>query len=256
MKGPIKKMWVWYTHYLGRTIVHPQYITRTIQYDAVELALKHAKPDKILLDIGCGWMPYRDQIEPHVKKYIGLDHPVMSKLYPADKKPDIIADAQSLPMKNSTYDIVLMLQMIFYVKDPVKALKEAYRVMKKKGVLILSNPFLYPLVDTPHDRTRFTDTALRELFEQCGFSKIKIRAQGNFFETWVQLFLVWLFRTLESMVSSKNSFLLVLAIPFGFFSAISILLGNSIVFVIRKIYFETDKTPKIFPLNYTVTAIK
>ena len=61
---------------LNPNIFHPRYVHLTQLRDATikkiqELTLDNK--DLLLVDFGCGDMPYRTVIEPHVGKYLGVD---------------------------------------------------------------------------------------------------------------------------------------------------------------------------------------
>ncbi len=47
------------------------------------------------------------------------------------------ADAHNLPFEDESFDYALMMVTICFVEDPVQALKEARRVLKRKGILVL-----------------------------------------------------------------------------------------------------------------------
>ena len=136
----VKKQWIKFTDLYGTTILHPQFIVKNQAQLAIKICKKYAGGK--LLDIGCGTMSYRKQVEPLVDEYIGLDYPLTSKAYPSKIRPDILADAKNIPIKNNSYDTVLMLQVLEHIDDPLTALMEANRVLKTGKYLILSTPFI------------------------------------------------------------------------------------------------------------------
>ena len=48
----------------------------------------------------------------------------------ASSKPDILADANNLPLKDCSIDTVLMLELLEYVEDIKQVLKESSRILK------------------------------------------------------------------------------------------------------------------------------
>jgi len=52
----------------------------------------------------------------------------------------IISNAEKLPFKDRNFDIILGFEMIEHLTNPQKFIEEAYRVLKKGGLLIISTP--------------------------------------------------------------------------------------------------------------------
>jgi hypothetical protein len=63
---------------------------------------------------------------------------------------------------------------------------ECYRVLKPKGVLILTGPFYWPLHEIPNDYYRFSRYGFENLLKKACFQEIKIIANGG---SWAQIFL-------------------------------------------------------------------
>lgn len=51
----------------------------------------------------------------------------------------IVADAEKLPFKNRTFDTIIASEVIYYLDNPEKFLKEAYRILKPHGLLLLTS---------------------------------------------------------------------------------------------------------------------
>lgn len=51
--------------------------------------------------------------------------------------PDIVADAGNVPIKSESFDIVVCSQLIEHIKDPLKIVKEAERILKPRGLLLI-----------------------------------------------------------------------------------------------------------------------
>lgn len=86
------------------------------------------------IDIGSG--SGRFSIKPNIK--IGVE--------PSRKMRDIALQrgvvtvegyAENLPFEGESFDFALMMTSICFVENPLKAIKEAYRVLKKDGFLII-----------------------------------------------------------------------------------------------------------------------
>lgn len=89
-------------------------------------------------------------------------------------QPDILADAQNLPIASETADGVLCRALFEYVENPQKAASEVYRILKPGGKCFASMVFLhsYHGKKTKKDYWRFSQDGIQYLFRQ--FSRIEI----------------------------------------------------------------------------------
>ena len=129
-----------------------------------------------LLDVGCGERPYMLIYDELVKKSIGIDIP--NSLHSLD--PTVIpTKAEALPFGENIFDVVLCTEVLEHVDNFFKALSEIRRVMKSKGKLIFSVPFMYPLHEFPNDNLRFTYFGILHSLEKTGFKILNIKAKGG-----------------------------------------------------------------------------
>lgn len=134
--------------------------------------------------------------------------------------PDIISDAASIPLPDSSCDVVLLGETLEHVPDPIAVIKEAHRLLKTGGKLFASVPFLFPIHADPFDFGRYTDYYWKETSKKAGFSKISVERHGAIFavmalavqhlflaksKKWwpIQFPLVKFFMWLDGRVSSK-----------------------------------------------------
>lgn len=250
-----KDVWVWFTEKVGLSIIHPQFTVIRFQKEAIQEAKKYAKGS--LIDIGCGRMPYRKELEPLVDSYIGVDHPQVSKRYISDHKPEVLADAKKLPFRSDTFDIALLIQVLEHVDSPDKVIKEAARVLKPGGILIISLPFFYPLHDMPYDFGRYTTTALKSFINGASLRLVKMKVQGSFFEFWLQMLNTFLIKRINDIILIEFRFhTTFLLIPTIIFSIPIILFNNLLIVIIASLSRIFPKYPDYFPLDYLVVARK
>ena len=101
-----------------------------------------------ILDAGAGEQQYRDACE-HLQ-YTSQD---FSAYQPQDTRTglqmeswnypttDIVSDIVSIPVDNGSFDAVLCSEVLEHVPDPLAALRELTRTIRKGGILILTAPF-------------------------------------------------------------------------------------------------------------------
>lgn len=105
-----------------------------------------------------------------------------------DISQGIIADVQDMKnIKNDSFDSIKATELFEHVECPEKGLSECYRVLKKKGNLILSVPFLVQIHADPYDYQRWTETKWRKEFNRIGFKIVKFEKMGLFFTVLAEM---------------------------------------------------------------------
>ena len=102
----------------------------------------------VVLDAGCGTGIIAIAIAEKGKTVYGrddnkdmLDYAINRAEEESIENLDLgIGSVDSLEFESGFFDSIVMNNVLFYVEDPVKALKEAHRVLKNKGRIILSGP--------------------------------------------------------------------------------------------------------------------
>jgi SAM-dependent methyltransferase len=83
----------------------------------------------------------------------------------------VLGAATKLPLCDETFDVVVCCEVIEHVERPVLVMSELTRVLKPKGLLLLTFPFMFGLHETPRDFYRPTEFAvslwLEELSLEC-----------------------------------------------------------------------------------------
>lgn len=125
----------------------------------------------LVVDVGCGEKPYADFFEG--ARYVGLNYGM------AGASPDVVADAQQLPLIDDCADIVFCTQVIEHVPHPERLAREALRILRPRGVLLLTGPFYWPLHEEPHDFYRFTRYGFEHLLTSAGFEVMRIRGDAG-----------------------------------------------------------------------------
>lgn len=111
-------------------------------------------------DIGCGIKPYLPYFSSAVE-YVGVDlaeNPIA----------DVIGPIEQLPLEDSSFDVVLCLQVLEHCEDPVRAISELHRVVKPGGRVLAATHGTYVYHPSPADYWRWTHTGLDRLFRTNG----------------------------------------------------------------------------------------
>jgi SAM-dependent methyltransferase len=158
--------------------------------DSVRLQL--GKLNGTLLDVGCGYMPYKPLLlapPSEVQRYIGLDLPQNDY-----QKPDLEWDGRTVPLAAHSIDCCLATEVFEHCQEPEQVMGEILRVLKPGGTLVFTVPFLWPLHCVPHDEYRFTPFALHRHLQNAGFGQIEIKALGGWDASLAQMLGLWVRR--------------------------------------------------------------
>lgn len=148
---------------LNPNLFSPRYVHLSKLRDATLLNLREiTKGDnnQLLVDFGCGDMPYKNVIEPMVGKYLGVDLDLNPK---AEHHIDFDSKT-TLP--DNYCDIILSNQVLEHVDSPAGYLQEAYRILKPGGSMIITTHGYWYYHPTPNDYWRWTSAGLRKTIEK------------------------------------------------------------------------------------------
>lgn len=86
---------------------------------------------------------------------------------------------EPFPFPDESFDAVLAFHLFEHVYNYQVAPKEIFRVLRKGGRVFIAVPFLHEYHADPDDYFRFTDSALRRIWEGAGLECIHIEAIGE-----------------------------------------------------------------------------
>lgn len=148
---------------------------------------------RVVLDLGCGEMPYKQYLldrNTSITKYIGVD--LAHSDYHKTVKPDLIWNGSKIKLKNKTVGTVLATELFEHISNLDIVLKEIKRVLSKKGKLIFTVPFIWPLHETPYDEYRYTPYSLNRYLTKVGFKNIMIVPLGGYNASLAQMLCIWI----------------------------------------------------------------
>lgn len=95
------------------------------------------------------------------------------------KNTAINFENDKLPAGDDSLDCVLMFNILEHIYNHNFLAREVFRVIKENGLVLGFVPFLVNYHPDPHDYFRYTGEALQKIFNQAGFTEIKVKAVGG-----------------------------------------------------------------------------
>jgi SAM-dependent methyltransferase len=149
-------------------------------YDALRI---HARG--VILDLGCGFVPLYEVYRERVSETVCVD---WAKTLHTNSHVDHVADLnQPLPIESSSFDTILMTDVLEHIAEPGRLMAEVARLLRPRGKLILTVPFLYWLHEEPHDYYRYTRFALERFCTANGLTILELSAYGGLPEVMFDL---------------------------------------------------------------------
>jgi SAM-dependent methyltransferase len=144
-----------------------------------ELKRLGVKQRGVLLDLACGESPFRCYF-PRVDAYLRIDRSSMD--------PEVThGDMRAIPLATQSVDVIMLFQAITDVPKTVDVLKEARRVLKPEGLLLVFESMAYPEHDAPYDFYRLMPEGLRALAADAGLNLRDCRRLGGLFTRFASL---------------------------------------------------------------------
>lgn len=147
--------------------------TRALVADQLAAELADRRRLRIL-DAGCGpggngaWLARHGPV-------VGVDRSPDALRFVRERRREIVpvrGDLTALPLRTSTFDVVVAITVLYAVDDDVAAIHELTRVLAPRGVLVVVEPAFESLRrehdTTVHGRRRYRRGALRGLLESAG----------------------------------------------------------------------------------------
>jgi SAM-dependent methyltransferase len=115
---------------------------------------------------------------------------------------DIVGDIVNIPEADGSFDIVLCTEVFEHIPNPVLAIAEFQRLLKKDGLLIITAPFCSLTHFAPfHYSTGFNRYFYDHHLNEFGFEVKEMTTNGNYFEYMSQE--IWRIRSVAEKYSAK-----------------------------------------------------
>jgi SAM-dependent methyltransferase len=180
--------------------INPFYFARKGLYKHVSDLIPNLKGK--LLDIGCGTKPYESIC--NVSKYIGLE--IDDEGDRQHNYADVFYDGKNIPFDDKEFDSLLSNQVFEHVFNPNQFLKEANRVLKIDGLLLMTVPFVWDEHEQPYDYARYSSFGLKHILSENGFEIVEQRKSNNGIEVIFQLVNAYIYK----IVLTKNRYINIL----------------------------------------------
>jgi ubiquinone/menaquinone biosynthesis C-methylase UbiE len=143
-----------------------------------DAVIEHVPANSNVLDVGCLGGNFRGYVleqQVSISKFTGLDLSpnsinIAKKRFPEDSW--VVSDCHKLPFEDSIFDVVTIMEVLEHVDIPEKVLFEIRRVLKDKGVILITVPNELKYPDDEHI-WMFDTTTLRELLINIGEVLVK-----------------------------------------------------------------------------------
>ncbi|MGQ0553951.1 MAG: class I SAM-dependent methyltransferase [Planctomycetota bacterium] len=165
-------------------------------FDFLCAASASVSEDAVVVDVGAG--------ESHCEAFFRHGRYIAVDFAKGDARWDysrlhLIADVQSLPLADGCADLVLNVVVLEHVPRPDQLLREASRILRPGGRLILCAPMAAGEHQVPYDFFRYTRYGLTQLCEQAGLRVESVQGSNGPFYTGMKL-------TRNSLSSIENRF--------------------------------------------------
>ena len=183
------------------------------------------------LEFGANHKMSRNFLKEKSNKYISVFSNIDKK-----NKDFIILNLEKKINHKKRYDNIIIFNVLEHIFEIDTPLNNLYFLLKKKGNIYGSTPFIYRIHGAPEDYHRYTKDFLKKKLKQKKFKNIKVKELG--------------IGPFVAGFSLLRGILKYLPVIYNFLLALSILIDKLLCII-------TNKNPKlIYPIGYIFSATK
>ena len=146
----------------------------------VDNKMKELSKEKIILDVG-GGERFQKWLAPYRELFSECDYKTMD--YDKTTNADIKGDVHAIPLEDGSIDAIICSSVLEHIENPVQAVIEMSRILRKGGKLFVYIPSIYPYharKGSYPDYWRFFDDTVSILFKD--FDSIEFVKLGGYFK--------------------------------------------------------------------------
>lgn len=160
----------------------------------IKKTLKKIPKGSRILDAGAGEQQFKkfcshlEYVSQDFAKYNGKgdNRGLQTKIW-NNSNLDIVSDITSIPVPDHSFDAIMCTEVFEHISDPVLAIQEFSRIIKKGGYLLLTAPFCSLTHFSPfHYYSGFNKYFYNKHLSNFGFKIVEIKNNGNYFEYLAQ----------------------------------------------------------------------
>ncbi len=160
----------------------------------VEKILKELPSGLKILDVGAGEQRFKnfcshlEYVSQDFGKYEGRgDNKGLQTGNWDQGELNLVSDILEIPVPDGSFDVILCTEVFEHIPEPVLAIQEFSRILKKGGYLILTSPFVSGTHFSPfYFYSGFSRYFYEEFLTRNRFEIIEIKNNGNFYQFLAQ----------------------------------------------------------------------
>lgn len=150
---------------------------KSLLTDRQKWAFSWLPESNLVIDVGCSNTPLISYLHTKCNIVVGIDTDFNAlRSIKHDNISLILASAENIPIETGVADTVLMLDVLEHLNNDRMALAEAWRILKKDGILILSVPYkgLFSFLDPQNLSIKLKKNKQMNIHKHYNYKDLKV----------------------------------------------------------------------------------